>query len=361
MSPRFSIPRRWVQAGVCIGIVMLVVALLLPAIQQSRAASRKAQAKWRLKDIGLALETYHESYRMLPHGGIFDEHGTAFHGWDTALLLYLSQRAYYDVGDSDFPWDDPVNVEHFLHERTSSWQFPGIFAERSPDGLPLTHMAASQTLFHRNSVVRLDNLPEKSGVAMIGEARGNFVPIGYPYNWRDLSLGLGASDEGFGSPIRDTTMFVMGDLSVREFANDTSAAILKDLAGQIQPLPRAVKKPAGPYRLTVRDYWRYLNVVRGHKQLMTFRLSPDRKNLYVDFRYYDDYSEAIPERWDSYFHKFLQAAPVETVHLKGRLRARELQPFLKLPKLKRLTISDARIEDDPKEFLAVAPKSILVD
>lgn len=298
---------------------------------------------------------------MLPHGGIFDEHGTAFHSWDTALLLFLSQRAYYDVGDPDFPWDDPVNIEHFLHERTYSWQFSGILAERSSDGLPLTHMAANQTLFHRNSVVRLDDLPEKSSVALIGEARGSFVPIGYPYNWRDLSLGLGTSDEGFGSPIRDTTMFVMGDLSVREFSNHTSPVILKDLAGRVQPPPQVVEKPASPYRLTIHDYWRYLHVVRGHKELMTFRLSPDRKNLYVDFRYYDDPAEAIPESWNSYFQDFLRAAPVETVDLQGRLRARELQPFLKLPNLKRLTIGGARIEDDPNEFLAVAPKSILVD
>lgn len=51
---------------VVIGIIGLLVALLIPAIQASRAAARKTQCLNNLRQIGLALQTYHSDHNVLP-------------------------------------------------------------------------------------------------------------------------------------------------------------------------------------------------------------------------------------------------------------------------------------------------------
>jgi|GEM_PF-4517755 len=354
---------RWIGPVATIGVVVLIIALLVPAVQQAREAARQTRSKNNLRQIGMALENYQEVYRQLPSGGIFDDQGTAYFSWTTSLVLYLSQRAWYDAPDPSYPWDDSVNLDHQLHEFAYPWQNPGVQPEKSPDGFPVTHYSGNQQLFYRNSVIRADDLTDKANTILVGECQGNFVPIGYPYNWRDLSVRLGISEDGFGCPQNNVTMFLLADTSVRVFSNLTDSLVVAQLMGptSISPDLSQIAKPSEPYRLSTKIYWRYLNIVRAHKGLMTFRLSPDQKYLHVDFRGYDDPEEATPEQWQTYFQSFIETAPVEHVELRGHLRARELLPFLKLPALKRFTISHAKIEDDMTSVISSAVPSLVID
>lgn len=358
-----SVRRRWIQLGIVLGLIVIALAMILPAIQQAREAARRSLSKNNLRQLGLALENYQDIYRRLPYGGIFDDQGTPFHGWTTALDLLLSQRAWYDAPDPNYPWDDPVNIDHIIQELSAPFQNPSIDEKRSPDGLPLAHFAANQLLFHRNSSVSLDELTEKGGTALLGDCNGNFPPIGYPFNWRDLSIPLGSSPEGFGCPVREITMVLMADGSVRYLDNLADGAVLRSLAGPdgLRPSPDKVVKPLEPYRLKTSEYWRYLHIVRAHKSLMTFGLSPNRKSLNVDFRRYDRPEDATPDKWSGYFRDFVKSAPIEQVELKGELRADELRPFLEMPTIKQLGIRDAKISDDRDAVLATAKKDLVID
>jgi type II secretory pathway pseudopilin PulG len=361
MSIDASVRTRWIQAGVVVGVIVVAFALILPAMEQARESARRSQSKNNLKQIGLALSNYHETFKMLPHGGVFGKDGTPFHGWTTSLDPFLAQRAVFL--DPRFPWDDPVNIDYIIHGFAWIFQNPSIPELQSPDGLPLVHYAANQRLFYRNSVVSLSDVAEKGATALVGDCDGNFVPLGYPFNWRDISLGIGLSPDGFGCPSRDGTMFVMADLSVRWLNNRTDATVAQALAGPGLPEPTAdqVAKPSKPYRLLIRDYWRHLKVVRAHKGLMTFSLAPDRRFLSVDFGHYDDPKDAVPERWRSSFQEFRKTAPIEHVEVIGQLRAAELQPFLEIPTLKRLTITGADIAEDKDSVLSAARKDIVID
>ena len=59
-----------IELLVVIAIIAVLIALLLPAVQAAREAARRSQCRNNLKQIGLALQTYHETSQMFPPAGI---------------------------------------------------------------------------------------------------------------------------------------------------------------------------------------------------------------------------------------------------------------------------------------------------
>lgn len=94
---------------IAVGIV--VIALFMPAPRRSRTAARKSQCKNNLKQIGLALHNYHDTYGTFPPAYTVDADGKRLHSWRTLILPYVDQSPLYTSIDLSKPWDDPVNAE----------------------------------------------------------------------------------------------------------------------------------------------------------------------------------------------------------------------------------------------------------
>lgn len=97
-----------VELLVVIAIIGILVALLLPAIQAAREAARRTECGNNLKQIGLACQNYHDTFKKFP--ATYCGPG----GWTTnsyrgsvkiRLLPYIEQSALYDAIDFRFDTD----------------------------------------------------------------------------------------------------------------------------------------------------------------------------------------------------------------------------------------------------------------
>ncbi len=87
-----------VELLVVIAIIGVLIALLLPAVQQAREAARRMQCSNNFKQLGVAFHNYHDTHGSFPYGYL-DYGSTDFHArdcWMQQIMPYIEQGPAYD-------------------------------------------------------------------------------------------------------------------------------------------------------------------------------------------------------------------------------------------------------------------------
>lgn len=103
-----------VELLVVITIVGVLVALLMPAVQAAREASRRSQCSNNLHQLGLAIQNYETALQFYPPPYTRYAKSRSWmtnHNLLAFLLPYLEQQTLYAKFHWDKNWDDNVNKE----------------------------------------------------------------------------------------------------------------------------------------------------------------------------------------------------------------------------------------------------------
>ena len=145
-----------VELLVVIAIIGVLVALLLPAIQAAREAARRSQCSNNLKQMGLALHNYHDTYNSFPAGAwVFNTAGTApapsttdctsGNGrrapWSVAILPFMELQSLYDecemtrdfIGSNGDTTTNEGRNRAVWQTRVATYQCPSFPARSNPN------------------------------------------------------------------------------------------------------------------------------------------------------------------------------------------------------------------------------------
>ncbi len=105
-----------VELLVVIAIIGILVGLLLPAVQAAREAARRMQCSNNLKQIGLALQNYHDTFKSFPTQAEYGPGTTKVnytlayhHTWLEAILPQIEQTSLYNATNRLIRvWGQPI-------------------------------------------------------------------------------------------------------------------------------------------------------------------------------------------------------------------------------------------------------------
>jgi prepilin-type N-terminal cleavage/methylation domain-containing protein len=141
-----------VELLVVIAIIGVLVSLLLPAVQAAREAARRSQCQNNLKQLGIALHNYHDTFKALPRGVTWGRPDPANpaspaqlaynHTWITSILPFVEQKPLYDSINHNAPaWGQP-HVSMQLNVLTCPSD--GEFTAPQAHNLGITNYAGSE-------------------------------------------------------------------------------------------------------------------------------------------------------------------------------------------------------------------------
>jgi prepilin-type N-terminal cleavage/methylation domain-containing protein len=165
----FTLP----EVLVAIGIVLLLVAALIPSVQSAREAARRNGCVCHGKQIVLALHNHHDVFKRFPNStstrirgvrpgcaGPVEDEVQAGYSWQVMVLPYLEETSLYNAiseASEDFKKpafatdlilpasSRPDSSNHFAHTSTGFWRCPSFSGPRFSDAAEYVSVGGVET------------------------------------------------------------------------------------------------------------------------------------------------------------------------------------------------------------------------
>jgi hypothetical protein len=112
-----------------VGASIPLTLFLYPAVKNISDATARSQLGERLKQIGVAMHTYHDKHKRLPAAAIYSADGQPLLSWRVVLLPYLGHDDLYRQFRLDEPWDSAHNLA-LAAEMPKVYKLPAFFDDR---------------------------------------------------------------------------------------------------------------------------------------------------------------------------------------------------------------------------------------
>jgi prepilin-type N-terminal cleavage/methylation domain-containing protein len=121
-----------IELLVVIAIIAVLIALLLPAVQAAREAGRRAQCVNNLKQLGLAVQNYHDTFQCFPFGKgptymAIDPNAPVYARWSilSQILPFLEQKPLSNAINFSLPPDVPDLGGGGMNDMIPAYTSPG--------------------------------------------------------------------------------------------------------------------------------------------------------------------------------------------------------------------------------------------
>jgi prepilin-type N-terminal cleavage/methylation domain-containing protein/prepilin-type processing-associated H-X9-DG protein len=174
-----------IELLVVIAIIAILIGLLLPAVQKVREAAARMKCSNNLKQIGLAMHMYQDSYQKLPPGWVTSATGNGPSpgwSWSVVILPYIEQAPLFQLINPD------LNGATGAPATNATLQTPLSIYRCPSDGTSLNINASLQSYGMSNYVINREvlgpgrtdgsNIPNALSIQGISDGSSNTIVVG---------------------------------------------------------------------------------------------------------------------------------------------------------------------------------------
>lgn len=161
-----------------------------------REAARWSQCRNNLKQIGLALRDYHDTYGCFPPAYVADEEGRPMYSWRVLLLPFLEQKPLYEKFRFDEPWNSRHNQALLKDLQYSCYRCPSD-RESEPTETNYVMIVGPSTITDGPSGRKISEISDgTSNTIAVVEVTGLGIQWTEPRDLKADEISFGINDPG---------------------------------------------------------------------------------------------------------------------------------------------------------------------